>query len=1722
MGIPRVVRFALVLTLLASAARPAPGQTATPYVVRDLFVAPPDVSASSNPGPFLPTPSVVYFAAGDLVNGRELWKTDGTADGTSLVGDINPGAADSAPDSFISFLGVTYFVATDGAHGRELWRTDGTAAGTRMVADINAGSLDSNPSNFAIVANKLYFNATSITTARLFLVFDGTTLSEVTTAGACCLPSGGCTSLVYEDCLSPVYHGQWGGFSSTCAATPCTQPLPVSCCLPDKSCVFTSTSDCAVRAGTMHAPNATCAATCPDPAMFTCCTQDGTCAVLTSAQCITVNGTRLFLSGGCSPDPCAATVIACCAPDGTCAVQTSAQCLAASGTGLILSSGCVPGPCAATLVACCASGACMVQTSAQCAAAGGARLFQPASCTPNPCTAASVACCLPGGTCALRTAAQCIAASGSRWFLSAACTPDPCGPTTVACCLPGGQCFPVALETDCTSRGGATTPGTSTCLSLTCTQPSLACCLPSGACSVVPVNNCLANGGLIRSAGVPCQPSPCFASSTSSLAIPGGQRRIYAVGNQALFIVSIEDQTSPNHFFEFWRTDGTAQGTSRVASTPVSNLPNTNGGWIPFVALGRLFFGFNDGIHGTELWSTDGTQAGTGMVKDIFPGSIDGLVDYGNYPSFVESGGFLYFPAKDALGYPQVWRTDGTDAGTIRLTSFADPLGFPRDFASYDGGLIFTAAGADSLRRRIWFSDGSAAGTHMVGPTAPLEGFGSIYLLHDPATYNGVLYFGARRDNHQYELWRTDGTGPGTYQLYPLRPEDQPAGNPDPRAWENLDPTGFFLFGNQLLFAGNNVPGVSTLDRELWATDGTLAGTHVLKNIASGSTTFTWITSGAGDSVFFSGPSPQYGYEVFQTNGTPESTHLVKDLNPGPAGSSPSNAVYRDGLLLFAATVPGGNQVVCRSDGTSEGTYPLGSLGPGDSTGSQARTLTAFNGHLYYFETTPQTGLELWRSDGTQPGTGLLFEAIPGAADGCSPFGSMLVHNGSLYFSALNGLYRTDGTATGTTRLLATTNGTVLGGFCSSPFGLCFVGPDNSLWLTDGTPAGTHRAAPVNTPPYGVDTVVSTSALAFFIAQDPQHGREVWRSDGTPAGTYILADLVAGTASSFPSNLVVIGASLFFLDQGSLYISDGSIVGTHPFLASGAFTELPDALAVCNARLFISGWNSGANRRDLWACDPVSGALTLLTPTFGNLAPQFLTPAGQYLYFVRSGLYRTDGTVAGTVPVSPNDAWFTNSSPAAFRAVGNDVYFSASRSDVGVELFRTTFPTPGLQLVIDAVPGPSNSNPGPAAAVGASVFFPALTPTHAQQVYVSDGSPTGTHVVRLTNAASPAVTPGVIVPAGNLFYYGESGSASLACSDGSTENTYFLGDFSLGSGVPLQGCEMGGRFYFNGNVASSGVELCVSDGTVPGTHIVAELAPGNDGSNPGEITRVGNRVFFSGMNTPDGASFDGPEPCVSDGTATGTRRAGRISTTVGGASYPTQFTDLNGLAIFVALNGGAGTELYRSDGTTAGTYLLKDIMPGQGDSNPRNLTAAGNYVFFSADDGVHGRELWRTDGTTLGTVLVRDICLGSLGSNPTNITAAGSRVYFTAYTPETGVELWTSDGTPSGTFMLFEIIPGPSSANISRLTHAGNRLYFLATVPPSGTSLWSFDWAGGLFGGFTCAADYNRSGGLSAQDIFDYLSDWFAGASRADFNGDGILRVQDLFDFLTAWFAGCT
>jgi ELWxxDGT repeat protein len=149
----------------------------------------------------------------------------------------------------------------------------------------------------------------------------------------------------------------------------------------------------------------------------------------------------------------------------------------------------------------------------------------------------------------------------------------------------------------------------------------------------------------------------------------------------------------------------------------------------------------------------------------------------------------------------------------------------------------------------------------------------------------------------------------------------------------------------------------------------------------------------------------------------------------------------------------------------------------------------------------------------------------------------------------------------------------------------------------------------------------------------------------------------------------------------------------------------------------------------------------------------------------------------------------------------------------------------------------------------------------------------------------------------------------------------------------------------------------------------------------------------------------------------------------------------------VANDGTSGYELWKSDGTSSGTVLVRDINQGTGSAFHwwwRNtwFTNVNGTLYFVADDGTTGYELWKSDGTSAGTRLVRNINSGGFSSYPQYLTNVSGTLFFSAYDGNKGYELWKSDGTPGGTVLVRDIRP------------ASWRHYLGLLPPPSGQREW--------------------------------------------------------------------
>lgn len=162
------------------------------------------------------------------------------------------------------------------------------------------------------------------------------------------------------------------------------------------------------------------------------------------------------------------------------------------------------------------------------------------------------------------------------------------------------------------------------------------------------------------------------------------------------------------------------------------------------------------------------------------------------------------------------------------------------------------------------------------------------------------------------------------------------------------------------------------------------------------------------------------------------------------------------------------------------------------------------------------------------------------------------------------------------------------------------------------------------------------------------------------------------------------------------------------------------------------------------------------------------------------------------------------------------------------------------------------------------------------------------------------------------------------------------------------------------------------------------------------------------------------------------------------SSYPAYFTSAGNKIFFKARTLEYGEELWVSDGTAAGTHMVKDSAEGYKSLEINGIYALGNKVVFTASTSDYGRELWISNGTEAGTHLLKDIYPGSEGSYPYGFTLYNGELYFVAKSVNEGYELWKTDGTANGTVLLKDIYIGVESSSPQFMTTAGGYLWFRA------------------------------------------------------------------------------
>lgn len=405
------------------------------------------------------------------------------------------------------------------------------------------------------------------------------------------------------------------------------------------------------------------------------------------------------------------------------------------------------------------------------------------------------------------------------------------------------------------------------------------------------------------------------------------------------------------------------------------------------------------------------------------------------------------------------------------------------------------------------------------------------------------------------------------------------------------------------------------------------------------------------------------------------------------------------------------------------------------------------------------------------------------------------------------------------------------------------------------------------------------------------------------------------------------------------------------------------------------------------------------------------------------------------------------SKPASFVTVGKAVYFHAEDPIHGREIWRSDGSAQGTTLLRDLMPGPADGvhEYSRLHGVAGRLVFTGQG-VEGPGIWASDGTPGGTE--RLAAVIVRGDQPGQMVSeAGRLWFIGrtQGHGAEIWVSDGTAAGTRRVTDIQAGAASSLPNTvptvamvAVFGRLFFAADDGVHGLEPWVTDGTPAGTFMLADLNLGANGSNPFAFAAYGVRAMFVADPYGNGQR----RYFVSDGTKAGTSSIGGPQA----MSYnPGDFVQLGKEFLFLGL-GAEGVELWRTDGSAAGTSLVKDIRPGPTASGIQELTVLGGKAYFSANDGQAGRELWVTDGSSQGTQMVRDLTPGSRSTSMGGLRATATRLVFAANADAaTGYELYQSDGTAAGTTLLKDLQPGTGHGYPRRIEVTGPaEVWFMA------------------------------------------------------------------------------
>lgn len=715
-------------------------------------------------------------------------------------------------------------------------------------------------------------------------------------------------------------------------------------------------------------------------------------------------------------------------------------------------------------------------------------------------------------------------------------------------------------------------------------------------------------------------------------------------------------------------------------------------------------------------------------------------------------------------------------------------------------------------------------------------------------------------------------------------------------------------FKNKLIFYSKD---------SLFITDGTKLGTQKLKympTLSSGSGGVEFFEF--GNYLYFNAPTRfwvQSDNELWRTDGTEAGTTLVKDINVGNDGSNPKKfKTLNTTTFIFSAFSPATGTELWKSDGTASGTVLLHDVVSGID-GSNPDNLTNVGNDVFFTALTQNDGVQLWRTDGSNL---YRYDKDPNYVirDFGLDFNDATVLNNNLYYRSYDSIYKINSQSqiilpiierqyysnltsfNGNLVLglnlyselwkydLSNNNLTLIKNYFQIPY--CYRTPASSLtksgnklffsassgsyaeelWLTDGTTNGTNLVKDINATLFckasSPNFLTDVNGILFFVANDGINGKQLWKSDGTESGTVMVKNIFYPSSSSFTDIINLKNNAYFGVKKSNTYRfqiwkSDGTVGGTAA-LNSNFSDEAPSLIKMKDKIMIVNNRLSDVID-SLWVLDGASNMI----PLGEFYDPQSFLDYKGFTYFTAYSvnsfgyycLYRTNGTLNGTAQIAAIYPKYvgttTYSSPGIF--VINDTLF-IRREDSYHGYYYNTGGT-SVDYIASIPQNDYNARLG-------SIFFNGKyyksisNPSTGDELYSSSDLINWTLVKDITPGTGSTGILGFNVLDGKISFFTNYDNlvyrTILWESDGTLIGTKIVKVINPRTNTYNRKyknlSKIGNKLYFIIDDGIHGEEIWSSDGTTAGTNVLIDFYPGLNGGNLNTYSWVGKNLIFSGYN----------------------------------------------------------------------------------------------------------------------------------------------------------------------------------------------------------------------------------------------------------------------------------